>query len=495
MGVSRLINGWKPNTDTSQEGDFNLGVFGCGPYARDVYLPLIYSLSKVLRTRISFVVELEDKIEDTKNYLARLGYNQTVVLTAAEFHERYANDQKQIIPSDIFPQNGISAGIVSTEPESHLDYALWLIENKIHTLIDKPITISKDAGINPTQAYKILEDYKRLADAYETAKKEKPQLACQISVQRRYDPQYTELLQKIENVQTQTGQAPSHIRVVKSDGQWRIAEELATIQYHGFDRGYGVLGHTGYHIFDMIDQIIRTSNSPIQIDSVQFFSTFVRANDLSAHPIKLSPRDASPEKTKVETPKGEIDAHVFMKFLSQGKIVTTAEASLIHNGLSARTGSLDQSDLYQGSGRFKHEEWQIFQGPYAFHTLVDSDMSGTLIKDWSASAYNPLLQKQGARTRKGIRTMIKGGRMNIVGELLKLFPQYENWKIDASRRDLLYNFLESCLDINTARSSLETHSGGVTLLTGAYLSAARQFENSTESPLVTLPYTTGKVET
>jgi predicted dehydrogenase len=490
----------KPLLNIDEQGnESNLLMIGCGPYAQSAYLPNLNAYRALPDDRVFLrtVLELEEKVAQTRDALNRWAVRSDSIEVAGISQTADYEEKGQLLDG-IKEEKYIDAVLITTEPSSHMEYARWALRNKLHILMDKPISTRANASTDESQAWGVLEDYKLLAEETVVARKEKPDLAFNVAVQRRYDPDMIRLMANIREVFQATGQLPTTIEITKADGSWRFPRELFDEQYHGYDKGYGILSHTGYHIFDVLSQIIAIADgTPKAIDNVNVTSSFVRPGDVVTHLCAAeykkvfggNVKDEQIELTEEELEKmntmGEVDAHITVECLSKGKTITVATINLLHQSLSTRRDSSEIEDKYMGAGRTKYESIKVFQGPFAQHEYVNNHATG---EESSRVMLNGLIHG-GKRPVKTVKNKIYRQLSDaFIGLFNKKFGW--KWKADMPRVYLLREFVRQIRGSNQEEpySDILNHHGAASLMAAAYASGARRFNG--ENPMVSLPYKT-----
>lgn len=486
-----------------QKDESNLLMIGCGPYAQSAYIPNLnpYRVLPDQKVLLRTVVDLESNIGDARQALDRwaLQSNQIDVLGVDPQAEGQELEQKL---DPVRAEKNIDAVLITSEPSSHVKYAQWALRNRLHILMDKPVSARADSSTDESQAWKLLDDYRALAVATAEARHEKPDLAFNVAVQRRFDPDMLRLLGNIHEVFKASGQFPTTIDITKADGSWRLPTELLEETYHGYGQGYGVLSHSGYHIFDLLSQIAKIADGTSKhIDAVNVTSSFVRPDAVlhqtdTAKQAVMFGGSADQSRFELATEEidamgrmGEVDAHVTVEFLSKGKIITVANIHLLHQSVSKRSTASEPGDKYLGAGRTKYESIKIFQGPMALHEYENNHANGD---ESSKVVLNGILQG-----KPGTLSMVDNKAFGTIGDRVVAFFNYcfgWKWKGDVPRTYLLREFVRQVKGINEEEpySDILSHNGAVSLMAAAYASGARRFKR--ENPLVNIPYSTDFTE-
>jgi Oxidoreductase family, NAD-binding Rossmann fold len=268
----------------------------------------------------------------------------------------------------------INAVIVSVSAEAHFAFADWALRQGLALFLDKPITMRPNAIASLSAARGIADDYDELEQAYALAKSKGAACAV-VNAQRPFIPVFGTSLGMVAEVLERTGQPVTNITASHADGQMRVGDELIDNPYHGFRNGYGKLGHSGYHLIDMVARYFHVGMAPEhRPDFLLVRSSLVQPDAL----VTAMPQDkwrklfgetvdggttySDPELIELGRRMGEIDAHVSVEAIKNGALITTANIHLQHNSVSARSSLQGISNWYKGSGRMKREAWHVDSG-------------------------------------------------------------------------------------------------------------------------------------
>jgi predicted dehydrogenase len=261
----------------------------------------------------------------------------------------------------------ITTVLVATEPLAHEQYARWALSRRLHVLIDKPPTARDLVIESADQARLMVDDFSALADASARSGR-----CAWVLAQRRYHKGFRYIRTLIQEVRQRTGCPPTSITVEHADGEWRLPWEVLEQEYHPFNRGYGVLLHSGYHAVDIALWLTGiTGPRHAGYESVTVTPHFTLLEDLRcALPderihrlLGCPPRPpADPART---AGLGELDARLLVELHKDGVTPTVLSIGALHTSFSMR-GWLDTAgrNLYTGNGRRVHETMAIHQGPF-----------------------------------------------------------------------------------------------------------------------------------
>lgn len=345
-------------------------LIGCGPHSKRVYLPAIKG---ILGFKIALVVDLESNKEFVNPTL--LEYDVEEVLFVESFFEIIPNYLISKL-NNCVKDNNINGVIIATEPLLHKLYAQWALSIGLNILMDKPISTNVNVVSNLDNAKDILYDYEHLMNVYRNLQESKETIFV-INAQRRFHNGFNYVIDKINEVINLTNCPVTFVQAYHCDGQWRLPNEIVTQNYHPYCFGYGKASHSGYHIFDVVAQIIKAGYRSDKFpDKMHIMSSFVQPNGFIK---QLNENDYikyfGDEYNEVNTLKdselssiyedyGELDISSVISLLKDNDVITNVNINLLHNGFAGRTWLTPGEDLYKGNGRIKHEHYNIQQGPF-----------------------------------------------------------------------------------------------------------------------------------
>ncbi len=343
---------------------------GYGPHAERVYIPVLRELEDSGRIQLTCVLEIEPRLAITKEKILTLGFTADVisvdVMQNGELTDTLHAQLDELHSKYVF--DGI---IIATEPTQHRQYLLWALKNKLHILVDKPLTTYDNVSNDIALAKRIEDDFRLFLSQYTDKSK-----AFIVNAQRRYHRGFQFVLYKIREI-AQRFQTPiTAIQSMHSDGQWRFPDEITTQNYHPYNTGYGKVSHSGYHIIDMLNEFIKAGNIPGKVaDEYEYYTKFIRPDGIIKQmPLneyeKFFPQESLVLQNKLASAKvqdfskyGEVDASSFITAKLHGVPIAQFTINLMHNTFSRRDWVQPGKDLYKGNGRVKHEYHNIVQGP------------------------------------------------------------------------------------------------------------------------------------
>lgn len=343
----------------------SIALIGLGPHAKRIYLCYF----KKHRMNLSLVVELESKKEETRKYLDENGFRKTKIFTIDD-----AEKDKELLPSEQYSNLlsvckvfEITHIVISTEPKAHNMYIQFALENNIHVLTDKPITVVKNmlsiSSIKKVrnQYYEIL----RLASHSSSM--------CKVMCQRQYHKGYQYIKNLLNEVVT-TYQVPiTYIDIYHCDGNWEMLHDLEK-ENHPYKYGYGKLFHSGYHFIDLLSDFIKINNQLPDCKRIVkgelHSSPFTPNDEIGVFTLddykRIFKNQEIPEY--YDYPKnrfrryGEKNFYGSLDFKNRdNQLMTHVNLNLLHYGFSRR-GWIASRDYYKDNGRIRHEMMNIQVG-------------------------------------------------------------------------------------------------------------------------------------
>lgn len=347
-------------------------IVGLGHHAKRVYLPYLKSAG----IELAGIVEIDTKVEETRQYLTENGLKNTPIVSSPYLKEKQL---PKVLAEQLNRIEGVDAIIISTDPQVHMPYSRWAISQGLNILLDKPISTYRNVANSNRISQQLIDDYDELRAAYASS----PDKAIVIAVQRRYHPGF-DIVRGLVNDMSEKFNIPvTSISAHHSDGQWRMPSELETMTYHGFTDGNGKLSHSGYHLFDSLSQIVEDSykKSRRSVEKIIASAYFTKPEHIinQLDYSKIFEENVQLDHVPDFTRYGEHDAAVSGQFSCGEDTRTLFTISLLHNSISDRHWIQSRKDLYKKNGRIKHEFLNIHQGPlqniqvHSFQSKSDHD--------------------------------------------------------------------------------------------------------------------------
>ncbi len=343
---------------------------GYGPHTERVYAPCFYELEKDNRVRISCILEVAEKMEYTKEKVGAIGFTADVI-EVNRTEKSSLSTELRLFLNNLNEKYHFDGICIATEPTQHKQYILWALEQKLHILVDKPITTYDDVSNNIALAQEINKDFQLFLSMYSDRTK-----AFIVNAQRRYHNGFRFVLSKIREISDRFQIPVTSIQSMHSDGQWRFPDEVITEVYHGYSSGYGKVSHSGYHIIDMVNEFVRAGKVlSKEADEYEYFTKFIRPDGILKQVSLDDYKSFFPDngdqitgkfaqaKTQDLSKYGEVDSYTSITAKRHGVNIANYSINLMHNTYSRRSWIEPGKDLYKGNGRVKHEYHNIVQGP------------------------------------------------------------------------------------------------------------------------------------
>jgi predicted dehydrogenase len=352
-----------------------VALIGLGPHAQRIYYPYLTQLvTQDKNSSFDLLIDLDVNKHKTERFLKSQSIKPK--------HIVYLESKDQINPKIISPvashaieKYGINRVILSTEPKAHKIYLEECIKRSIPTVVDKPVTVpifatTKSKLGKYRQAERIYKDVKDLADRVDQT----PGARVLVECQRRNHGGYQVVKDTVRDIVLSFGVPVSFIQIHHSDGMWNMPDEFALRENHPYKYGYGKLMHSGYHFADLLISLVGINEGleGMMPDTADIFTQTVTPADqhytLSDAVYKnfFGQQKADYLKQFKNNPSvreyGEVDSFSQMQFTRLGKVITTAQLSLMQSGFSRRSWAELPEDIYKGNGRVRHEFVNIHIG-------------------------------------------------------------------------------------------------------------------------------------
>ncbi len=337
-----------------------IAVIGCGPYARNVHLPILQSSSiepSLLIELEGFSAKLDGLVSADIDRLllprhCRLGFASDI-------------EQKERVEQSLRRQS-ITHAILCCEPMAHWDYLRLLSEMKIDVFCDKPIIAIPNVCLELGQLSVLRDLHRELFLRYE-----KPGASRLIvNLEYRNWQTHIEFIERCVDYANKFDTLPDMTSFFYSGGNWYMPEEYMTREGHPFKDGYGVLFHTGFHFVDLLahylDSLMTATND--QIERVELYTSVdTPLEQLGRMGYLRELPGASPGWDPSKTVSmGETSVFQSMRVITKRGRTTQVRFELQTCGLSERRSGVLPEDNYKGAGRLREEVLQSSFSPGLF---------------------------------------------------------------------------------------------------------------------------------
>lgn len=348
----------------------NVVLVGLGPHAKRIYMKCFEVNDFCPR----LIIDLETKREEVEAYVKEHKLDTELYFVnegARNARVLPEEDEKNI--QELIKKLEITHAIISTEPKAHYMYICYFLENKIHVLVDKPLTAPVDVSTDVEMAKMIKKDYEDIRRLYDIAKKQN--VILQMQCQRRWHKGYQFAHELAESIVKEYNIPITAMQISHCDGMWNMPDEFLTRENHPYKYGYGKLFHSGYHFVDLVAwfESINDNLEKKIPDNVELYATAVRPLDffcmIDKDDYKRLFKDQKFDSIfnnldKYEFDKfGELDLYSVMQFKHNENTISTVSLNLMQNGFSRRSWNEIPEDTYKANGRVRHEYMNIEIGP------------------------------------------------------------------------------------------------------------------------------------
>ncbi|WP_128381299.1 Gfo/Idh/MocA family oxidoreductase [Streptomyces cavernae] len=380
-------------------------VGGCGHWAAaENHLPAILTLKKHgAAVRLAAICDPRDPYDPA--LLGHMPYLNSVVTEDRPAWIRpqpgEPTEQLECRLQQAHREHHFDVIIVACDPVAHFPYLKWATDQGIHVLCDKPIICVEDAAWNPDRAAEI----RRQFDALLRAHRAQPGHLFAVPLRRRANDAFVRAGQLIRDLHD-THQQPltmGHINVY--GGHFRLPEEYALGQAHGYTHGVGALAFSSYHYLDEMTRYLLLA--PGQITGLRLTLQYVRRvgdhlasglNDaLGALLRPLSEAELPDVKLDDRTLLAEMDFAFTVELLNaRQQSLGVLNYSFTSNSLSnRRVGVLardaEGSLAFREKGRMSQYVMDLHQGNLQHLRLTKNDAVGEAYRIRLEHRRNPLI--------------------------------------------------------------------------------------------------------
>ncbi|MEV8457871.1 Gfo/Idh/MocA family oxidoreductase [Streptomyces sp. NPDC052095] len=297
--------------------------------------------------------------------------------------------------------------IVACDPVAHFPYLKWATDQGIPVLCDKPIICVEDAAFNSDRAAEI----RRQFDALLNAHRAQPDHLFAVPLRRRANDAFVRVGELIQDVHDTHQQSLTMGHINVSGGNFRLPEEYALGNAHGYTHGVGALAFSSYHYLDELTRYLLLA--PGQITALRLTLQYVRrVGDHLATGLNDVLGTLLHPRSEVELPAVELSdriARAEMDFAFTVELLNTWQQSLgvltysfTSNSCSNRSvGALarDAEDAvaYREKGRMSQYVIDLHQGNLQHLRVTKNDAVGEAYSIRLEHRRNPLIGSEGRR--------------------------------------------------------------------------------------------------
>lgn len=167
-------------------------------------------------------------------------------------------------------EHRFDAVIVACDPVAHYPYLKWATDQGIHVLCDKPIVCVEDAAWNPERASEIHHRFDTLLRAHRAH----PGQLFAVPLRRRANDAFLHVGELIREIHDDHKQPLTMGRIDVAGGHFRLPEEYALGNAHGYTHGVGALSFSSYHYLDELTRYLLLARG--QISALRLTLQYVR---------------------------------------------------------------------------------------------------------------------------------------------------------------------------------------------------------------------------
>ncbi|WP_194858793.1 Gfo/Idh/MocA family oxidoreductase [Streptomyces sp. SUK 48] len=151
--------------------------------------------------------------------------------------------------------------IVACDPVAHYPYLKWATDRGIPVLCDKPIVCVEDAAWDPVRAAEIHRRFDTLLRAH----RDRPGHLFAVPLRRRANDAFLHVGELIREVHDAHNQSLTMGRIDVAGGHFRLPEEYALGNAHGYTHGVGALSFSSYHYLDELTRYLLLAPGKISV--------------------------------------------------------------------------------------------------------------------------------------------------------------------------------------------------------------------------------------
>lgn len=247
---------------------------GCGHWAAtENHVPAILTLQRSgFPVRVSAICDLRDPYDENllrhmPDLLDLLCYDRPQWIQPRPGEK--AEDLERRL-DDAHAHSTFDVAIVACDPVAHYPYLHWATLRGIHVLCDKPILAVADAAWDVHAAATIDTHFDTLLKAHLN----NPGHLFALPMRRRANDAFVESSRLITEVYENHGQPLTMANFTVTGGHFRLPEEYAFGNAHGYTHGVGALAFSSYHYIDLMAWYLRQAQGPVT--ALRITSHYVR---------------------------------------------------------------------------------------------------------------------------------------------------------------------------------------------------------------------------
>jgi predicted dehydrogenase len=275
--------------------------------------------------------------------------------------------------------------IVACDPVAHLPYLKWATSQGIHVLCDKPILCMPDAAWNPLRAAQIRSEFGALLHAHRA----QPGHLFAVPLRRRANDAFVHAGELIRDLYVSHQQPLTMGRIDICGGHFRLPEEYALGDAHGYSNGVGALAFSSYHYLDEMTRWLLLA--PGRITDLRLTLQYVRrvgdhlrsgTNDRLAAMLRpLSEAQLPALELSDSIALAEMDFAFTVELLREGRHLGVLTYSFTSNSCSDRTVGVQACDAagtvpFREKGRMSQYVIDVHQGNLQHLRLSKNDAVG-----------------------------------------------------------------------------------------------------------------------
>ena len=269
-------------------------------------------------------------------------------------------DDDKIILSDYVVSHGITCIIISSTPETHLQYVYVALDLSVDIICDKPVfAYEKQSSYSDDVDNLILtvDIMKDICNRIEQSVHWRFNRECFVFVplRRRVQGLYTYIYDNIGKIKNHYEQTINHVNITFNDGCYRLNHEYNMLGAHSYVSGVGLMAQSGYHWIDFVAHLIKLGCDEIRKITTQV--TFCRTvgdyvkEDEEKIVAKVLKSTLGNEQVDIDALDSEIDINLQYTVYSENMPACEITLSLQHSGCTNRIVKNYDKDTTHDEGR------------------------------------------------------------------------------------------------------------------------------------------------
>ncbi|PIN93972.1 hypothetical protein COU54_00900 [Candidatus Pacearchaeota archaeon CG10_big_fil_rev_8_21_14_0_10_31_24] len=200
------------------------------------------------------VIDIESQKESIERRIRSIKLKPENIFYLPDITKRNISNKRtdfQPIFKKLLKEKGRLKVFISTEVKAHEVYLKFCIENRIDSLVEKPVfaPVDKKGFFNPTKVESTMESLIKLS-------RKRPANHSVMTLGRYHKVYNDQMFESVKNkvIELEAPITSFHLRT--ASGVWNLYREYESREDHPYKYGYGMLMHGSYHYVDLMAQFL-----------------------------------------------------------------------------------------------------------------------------------------------------------------------------------------------------------------------------------------------